>query len=128
MKYEKIIKAAPALGELKRLRLPYATARDIYTAHKTLEAEFSFYLEEERKLVSEFAVKDENGNPKITSGGFVSFSNIAERNKYNERRAELCDMDANIELPTIKLTVEEMGNQLISPETMEALEGIVIFE
>ena len=128
MNYSQIIKAIPALVELKKMRLPYSIARDIHKMHKTFEAEFQFFAQEEAKLVNEYATKDENGNPRITNEGRVSFENMEIKNKYSARIAELGATDAKIEIPTIKLTSADIGNELISAKTIEALEGVITFE
>ena len=128
MNYSQIIKAIPALVELKKMRLPYSIARDIHKMHKTFEAEFQFFAQEEAKLVNEYATKDENGNPRITNEGRVSFENIETKNRYSARIAELGAMDAEIEIPAIKLTSADIGNELISAKTIEALEGVITFE
>lgn len=128
MNYSQIIKAVPAIGELKRLRLPYATARDIHKMYKTLEAEYQFFAQEEAKLIRELAAKDEKGNPKVSSDGRITFADIATRDEYHKRLAELGETDAQIEIPFITISAEEIGEQLIAPETIGALEGFITFE
>lgn len=128
MNYSQIIKAVPALGELKKLRLPYATARDIHKMYKTLEAEYQFFAQEEAKLIRELAAKDEKGNPKVSSDGRITFADMGARNEYGKRLAELGATDAQIEIPFITISAEEIGEQLIAPETIEALEGFITFE
>ena len=125
MNYSQIIKAAPALGELKKLRLPYTTARDIHKMYKTLEAEYQFFAQE---LIRELAAKDEKGNPKVSSDGRITFADIATRDEYHKRLAELGETDAQIEIPFITISAEEIGEQLIAPETIGALEGFITFE
>ena len=128
MNYSQIIKAAPALGELKKLRLPYTTARDIHKMYKTLEAEYQFFAQEEAKLIKELAAKDGKGNPKVSGDGRITFADIATRDEYHKRLAELGETDAQIEIPFITISAEEIGEQLIAPETIGALEGFITFE
>jgi len=128
MNYSQIIKATPALAELKRLRLPYAAARDIHKMYKTLEAEYQFFAQEEAKLIKEYAAKDEKGNPQITESGRITFESVSAKAAYSEKLAELGTTDANIEIPFITLSAEAIGEQLIAPETIDALEGFITFE
>lgn len=128
MNYSKIIKAMPALAELKKLRLPYDTARDVHKMHKTLEAEYQFFAQEEEKLIKEYAEKDKSGKPKISESGRITFSNIKAKIAYSERLAELGNTDAKIEIPFISLSGSDIGGQLIAPETIEALEDFITFE
>lgn len=128
MNYSQIVKATPALGELKKLRLPYSTARDVHKMHKTIEAEYKFFAEEEAKLINEYAEKDENGKPKVTPDGRVTFETLKNRNAYAEKLAELGKTDVKIEIPFISISAAEIGEQLIAPETIEALEEFIEFE
>lgn len=128
MNYSQIIKAIPALGELKKIRLPYTTARDIHRLDKALESEFQFFAQEEAKLISDYAAKDGNGKPAVTGEGRITFENAEAKAKYQERIAELGALDAKIDIPTISLSSKDIGNELISAKTIEALEGIITFE
>ena len=128
MNYSKIIKAMPALAELKKMRLPYDTARDVHKMYKTLEAEYQFFAQEEAKLIRELAAKDEKGNPKVSDDGRITFADMEARNEYGKRLAELGATDAQIALPFIAISSEEIGEQLIAPDTIGALEGFITFE
>ena len=96
--------------------------------YKTLEAEYQFFAQEEAKLIRELAANDEKGNPKVSSDGRITFADIATRDKYHKRLAELGETDAQIEIPFITISAEEIGEQLIAPETIGALEGFITFE
>ena len=128
MNYAKIVKAMPALVELKKMRLPYDTARDVYKMYKVVETEYQFFAQEEGKLVMEYAAKDENGNPKIAANGTITFPNIKTKIAYSERLAELGATDSKAEISCISVSGSDMGGQLITPETICDLEGFVIFE
>ena len=127
MNYSQIVKAFPALAELKKLRLPYAKARDIHKAHKALESEFQFFAAEEAKLINEFAAKGENGTPQIADGR-ITFANAETKSKYIARITELETTEADVEIPCVTLTGAEIGDELISAKTIEALECIITFE
>ena len=118
----------PALAELKKMRLPYDTARDVHKMYKTLEAEYQFFAQEEEKLIAEYAEKDKNGKPKITDNGRVTFADIKTKIAYSERLAELGATDAKVEIPFISLSGSDIGEQRIAPETIEALEDFITFE
>ena len=128
MNYSQIIKATPALAELRKLRLPYAAARDIHKMYKTLEAEYQFFAQEEAKLIKVHAAKDDKGAPKVSENGRITFENLKAKAAYSEKLAELGATDAKIELPFITLSAEAIGEQLIAPETIDALEGFIAFE
>lgn len=125
MKYFNMINAIPALKEIMQLRLPYAKARDIYKIYKQLEEEYGFFSQEEMKLVREFADKDENGNPKMTQQGAIQFKDAASKaqyiNKFNELGAQ------EIKLTPVVITENEIGDQAISPDTINKLDGIISF-
>ena len=127
MNYSQIIKAMPALGEVEKLRLPYPIARDIHRILQTFAAEYQFFAQEEAKLINELGAKDENGNPQIADGR-ITFESVEAKNKYNERITELGETDANVEIPCVTLTAAELGDERISANTIEALDGIINFE
>lgn len=127
MTYAQIIKAKPALDTLKKLRLPYGKAKEVYRAAKTADEEFDFFVEEEKKLILATASKDKDGEPVFTETGAVRFDTIGERDEYVKAHKDLEGLEC-AGLQEIMLTAEEIGNQTISPETIEALEGIVTFE
>lgn len=128
MKYSQIIRATPALESIRKLRVPYAKAREIHRTYKTLEKEFVFFAEEENKLVKKYAIKDEKNEPIITGNGVISFSDVKTKEEYTAEIVKLNQFDVDVKITPISLTADEIGDQLISPETIDKLEGIIKFE
>lgn len=128
MNYLKIVKSMSALQEIIQMRLPYAKAKVIYKIYKNFEDEYKFFVQEEIKLVNEFAAKDEQGKPIVYKDGTVKFDNIESKNKYEAKLSELGDLKSDIQIKPIVLTETDIGEQIISPEIMGKLEGIISFE
>ena len=91
------------------------------------EGEFAFFQQEENKLIGEYATKDDKGNPK-TENGVITFDSIEDKMKYLEEIKKLSDTEIDTELPRVVLTGDDIGEQTVSPETLEKLENIIIFE
>lgn len=127
MKYAQILKAVSALGEIQKLRLPYVKARQLYQTAKAVKNEFEFFSAEEMKLVQEYAAKDDTGTSIVSETGTITFSDINAKRKYAERINELTNMETGQFDPVI-ITADEIGEQTITPETIDKLDGIVIFE
>ena len=128
MNYMKIVHSMSALQGMTQMRLPYAKARDIYKMYKKFEEEYNFFIQEEIKLVNEFGEKDEQGKPIVYKNGTVKFSDIESKNKYEAKLTELGAQESDIQVKPIVLKEADIGEQVISPETMGKLEGIISFE
>ena len=128
MNYVKIVKSMSALQEIIQMRLPYAKAKGVYKIYKNFEDEYKFFVQEEIKLVNEFAAKDEQGKPIVYKDGTVKFDNIESKNKYEAKLSEVGDLKSDIQIKPIVLTETDIGEQIISPEIMGKLEGIISFE
>lgn len=128
MNYLKIVKSMSALQEMMQMRLPYAKAKVMYKIYKIFEDEYKFFVQEEIKLVNEFAAKDEQGKPIVYKDGTVKFDNIESKNKYEAKLSELGALESDIQVKPIVLKEADIGEQVISPETMGKLEGIISFE
>ena len=128
MNYLKIVKSMSALQEMMQMRLPYAKAKVMYKIYKNFEDEYKFFVQEEIKLVNEFAAKDEQGKPIVYKDGTVKFDNIESKNKYEAKLSELGGLKSDIQIKPIVLTETDIGEQIISPEIMGKLEGIISFE
>ena len=128
MNYMNIANSVPALREITQLRLPYAKARDIYKACKLFEEEYNFFLQEEKKLVEEYAARTKDGNLAVAANGAITFKSQEAKQEYVKKFTELGLQECDINIKPIKLNAEEFGNQMISPETMARLAGIIDFE
>ena len=128
MNYLKIVKSMSALQEMMQMRLPYAKAKVMYKIYKIFEDEYKFFVQEEIKLVNEFAAKDEQGKPIVYKDGTVKFDNLESKNKYEAKLSELGALKSDIQIKPIVLTEVDIGEQIISPEIMGKLEGIISFE
>ena len=128
MNYMNIANSVPALREITQLRLPYAKARDIYKTCKLFEEEYNFFLQEEKKLVYEYAAQTKDGNPNVSASGVITFKSPEAKQEYVKKFAELGLQECDVKINPVKLTAEEFGDQMITPEMMARLDGIIIFE
>lgn len=128
MNYSKLTQAMSPLNDIRRLKLPYPKAKKVYALCKTFEAEFSFFRQEETKLIETYAAKDEKGNPKMNQTGVITFDTVEAKNDYLAEIEKLCNTEIEAEIPLIVITPEDIGNQSVSPETIEKLEDIISFE
>ncbi|MDV3426669.1 MAG: hypothetical protein LIR50_05700 [Bacillota bacterium] len=79
------------------VKVSYAIAKNINTINK----ELSILEDEKQKLIKEYALKDEHGNPQ-TEGVNFKFPNKEKENECNEKYNELLDIEVEIELKSIQ--------------------------
>ena len=121
MKQEKINRAYNSLSKLVEYNLPLKKARGIYKLMKSVEDAYQFAANEERKYLSEYkgVIKDDNT---------ITFETPTDCSAFQDRLAELIRMDVDIEIDTVVLTEQDIGEQKLMPMDIYNLEGFVIFE
>jgi len=127
MTYGEAIRAHIALQALAKLQLPLKKAKQLYDLRQKLEPDSTFYSEEEKKLFERYALKDENGAPKV-QGGLVTFPDTAARDDFEREFDALRNGLTEIEVKVIHLTEEDVGDQRISAEVIDMLDNIIKFE
>lgn len=128
MKINELLNAYPALNRLYDKKFKdYNTVRRIVKLKNTVDTEIKFYSEQERKLVEQYALRDEYGNPKITDGNKVEFENTETKYAYDEEIKKLIDVDVAIE--KVKLSEKDfMSGDFPTPADMSVLDCIIDFE
>lgn len=94
------------LRNLSNMKLPvkvsYAIAKNI----KEIDRELNILLDEKMKLIKEYALKDENGNPKVKNGKYLF--NDEEKEECNSKYAELLEIE--VELKLMEINTEDLIN------------------
>ena len=116
-----INKAYAALMRLSEFRLPVKKARSLYEVTKKAEEHFQFAITEERKYIVEF-----NGQER--PDGTVYFASQEDFGKYQEKIAELNNLEIEWDTNPVTLAESDIGDQTISSSDIHSLEGFVIFE
>jgi hypothetical protein len=124
MKYDRIIPVYRALMYLRTLALPAKQARAIFGIKQALEADYTFYGEEERRLVERYAAKDKDGQPRV-EGSRVFFASNKDREEYDAGISALRDMELQAQFSSMALPLDALGEQTISAEVIEDLRGVV---
>lgn len=127
MNYSQVIKAYPAISEIKRLRLPYDKARAVYEVAKSLESDYAFFTEEERKCIEKYAERDKSGKIKTTADGRIVFENIHAQTAYTSEISKLLETNAETAENQITLRSADISEP-ISAETIAALDSVISFE
>ena len=115
-----VVAAYRAVLELSKAVLPYKTARQVAALNRALRAEHDTVVAAERALA-------EKHGGTISTTGSVDFPDADSTEAFTKERSEFMNQDAEIRLP--KVDVSKHTNILkLSPESICALDGIVIFE
>lgn len=120
LKQKDVIAAYKAILELAEVRFPYRTAREVYALRRRLREEYEVVAERELTLAKELGVET------LETGKFRT-RDPAAAEAFRRRHEEQMNEEAEITLPAVDLS--EFAETLqVSPDCLEALEGIVAFE
>ncbi len=121
MKQATINSAYTALMKLQNYKLPVKKAYAIYQLCKVLETPYKFAVAQERKYLDEC-----HGAP--GGDGTVKFPTPAECTAFKEKIEALNRMDVELEPEPVELGESDLGDQMVTPADIAALEGLVSFE
>lgn len=116
---KKIIDAYRAIKEISEMVFPYKTARAVAHLKRRLQEEAEIVENANRALVEKHGGK--------AKGNTVNFDDLEQLEKFQTEYDDFMGQDAEINLPTVDLS-KYTDMMRLSPDTIEALDGIVIFE
>ena len=107
----------------------FSVSYKIAKASKLVDEQNAFYVEEERKIVEHYAVKDkETGQVKIIDGNRISFANQDDAMNFNKEINELQQTEVEIFDPIdIHMSDFRSDDIDLTPSDILALEGFVNF-
>ena len=117
---KEIVNSIEALKNLSTKELDVKTSFKIAKNIKTIDEISNIFIEEKRKLVSKYGIKDDKGNLKLDDNGVAEIDkdNLEE---WNRSYAELLEIENNIEIEKIKLSdldVRVSAQKLLAIEYM----------
>ena len=125
-----ILNVSKVLKDLTTKRFNnFSVSYKIAKAAKLVDEQNAFYVEEERKIVEHYAVKDkETGQVKIIDGNRISFANQDDAMNFNKEINELQQTEVEI-FDTIDIHMSDFRSDDIdlTPSDILALEGFVNF-
>lgn len=106
----------------------FSISYKIAKASKELDEHTKFYSEEERKLVTKYAVKDEKGQVKILDGNRISFKDQEDAMNFNKEIIALQQTEVDVFDP-IEINFKDFKNNEcdLTPADIIALEGFIDF-
>ena len=130
MKLKTIIATKPALARLTEKRFSdYKKLREIVRLRKAVEAEFDFYVEQEKKAVEAYAEKKKDGTPVFLEDGRIKLKDPKSKDAFEAEIIRLQETEIDGITP---ITLSERDfltpDDLPTASDMLALEGIIEFE
>lgn len=125
-----ILNVSKVLKDLTTKRFNnFSVSYKIAKAAKLVDEQNAFYIEEERKIVEQYAIKDEEtGQVKIIDGNRISFANQDDAMNFNKEINELQQTEVEIFDPIdIHISDFRSGDMDLTPSDILALEGFVNF-
>ena len=130
MKLKTIFATKPALARLTEKRFSdYNKLREIVRLRKAVEAEFDFYVEQEKKAVEAYAEKKKDGTPVFLEDGRIKLKDPKAKDAFEAEIIRLQETEID---GIISITLSERDfltpDDLPTASDMLALEGIIEFE
>ena len=130
MKLKTIVATKPALARLTEMRFSdYKKLREIVKLRKSVESEFDFYVEQEKKAVEAYAEKKKDGTPVFLEDGRIKLKDPKSKDAFEAEIIRLQETDIDGITP---ITLSERDfltpDDLPTASDMLALEGIIEFE
>ena len=130
MKLKTIVANKPALARLTEKRFSdYKKLREIVRLRKAVEAEFDFYVEQEKKAVEAYAEKKKDGTPVFLEDGRIKLKDPKAKDAFEAEIIRLQETEID---GIISITLSERDfltpDDLPTASDMLALEGIIEFE
>ena len=130
MTYGNVLTAREALGNLTAKRFTsFRVARQLVALRKKVDEEIDFYASEEKKLLDLYALKNEDGGPKITKENRIQLKDEESAKAFLQKISEL--RNSPVEgIEPVKLCEGDFceAQALPTPDEMIALEGFVEFD
>ena len=130
MKLKTIVATKPALARLTEKRFSdYKKLREIVRLRKAVEAEFDFYVEQEKKAVEAYAEKKKDGTPVFLEDGRIKLKDPKAKDAFEAEITRLQETEIDGITP-ISLSERDFltPDDLPTASDMLALEGIIEFE
>ena len=130
MKLKTIVATKSALARLTEKRFSdYKKLREIVKLRKSVESEFDFYVEQEKKAVEAYAEKKKDGTPVFLEDGRIKLKDPKAKDAFEAEIIRLQETEIDGITP---ITLSERDfltpDDLPTASDMLALEGIIEFE
>lgn len=107
----------------------FSVSYKIAQAAKFLDEQSKFYAEEERKIVEQYAIKDEKtGQVKVIDGNRIGFKDQDDAVNFNKEITKLQQTEVDVFDPiNIHMSDFRTGDMDLTPSDILALEGFINF-
>lgn len=107
----------------------FSVSYKIAQAAKFLDEQSKFYAEEEKKIVEQYAIKDEKtGQVKVIDGNRIGFKDQDDAANFNKEITKLQQTEVDIFNPIdIHMSDFRTGDMDLTPSDILALEGFINF-
>ena len=130
MKLKTIIATKSALERLAEKRFSdYKKLREIVKLRKAVEAEFDFYVAQEKKAIETYAEKKSDGSPVFLEDGRIKLKDAQAKTAFETEITRLQETEVD-DIQSLVLSESDFltASDLPTPSDMLALEGIIEFE
>lgn len=130
MKLRNIIETRDAIIRLSEKRFTdYKKLREIVKLRRSVEAEFEFYCEQERKAVEDHGERDARGAPVFLPDGRLKLKDVRAKEAFDAEIGRLLDTEVD-DFTTVTIRESDFlsADDLPTPGDMLLLENIITFE
>ena len=106
------------LSSLAKTSMPIRLAYKITKLLNQIEKDYSFYIEETKKIIVKYAERDEQGQLISTENGSITL----QKNLISEAEKDLLELsEIEVDLPSISFTLDELETLNITPSDLQPL-------
>lgn len=107
----------------------FAVALKLAELKKLVDEKTDFYMTQERGIITQYAAKDSDGNPKVTETGQISFDSEKDAKAFSNEIVALKSTEIEVgEKLTIHFPADiKEGQDVLTPGEIVQLGGLVDF-
>lgn len=124
MTLNSVVKAYLAVDELSQSEHSYRLSLALVKLKNMLKTDVEFYMQQEKKLIQQYALTDDNGNIKLTDNNRFVFRDAASAPEYARAKHDLDNTQTSID----NLPISAPAPERIKPALITALDGFISFE
>lgn len=102
------------------VKVSYAIAKNI----NSIKKELKIFEDEKMKIIKEFAIKDESGNPKVKDNKFIFPE--GKEDECNEKYNELLDIEVEFDVRTVDINELINSNLSFAPNELLELDFMLV--
>ena len=121
MTYQQIVMGKRALDQIVKLQFPVRTAYSIFKLKKRIDELFEFEVDQEMKTIDKY-------HGTVKRNGSITFDKKEDSEACSNEMSILLNTEIEEEIGPVAVEFDALGDATLSPEIIEELDGLIIFQ